>query len=222
VVLVPTLAPGVNVDNIGEIVDYALQRSPTVRGIHFQPISYFGRYPEAPDDASRITIPEVIRAIEEQTGGKIRNEHFEPPGAENAMCSFHANFVLMPDGKLVAWTRRKTQCCCEPTSAADGVLKSQEFVARNWIAPDEVITLQTGPSLGEWDTLLERARTYAFGISGMAFQDAWDLDLERLKDCCIHTVSPDGRIIPFCAYNLTDRSGRAIYRGQKSAARAHA
>jgi uncharacterized radical SAM superfamily Fe-S cluster-containing enzyme len=47
----------------------------------------------------------------------------------------------------------------------------------------------------------------------MAFQDAWNLDLERLRDCCIHTVSTDGRIVPFCAYNLTSRSGRALYRG---------
>jgi hypothetical protein len=46
----------------------------------------------------------------------------------------------------------------------------------------------------------------------MAFQDAWTLDLERLRDCCIHTVSPDGRLIPFCAYYLTSRDGRPLYR----------
>ena len=59
----------------------------------------------------------------------------------------------------------------------------------------------------------------------MAFQDAWNLDLDRLRDCCIHTVSPDGRIIPFCAYNLTDQAGRALYRipsDQVTAARRNA
>ncbi|MBZ0304532.1 MAG: radical SAM protein, partial [Anaerolineae bacterium] len=61
---------------------------------------------------------------------------------------------------------------------------------------------------------LARTKTHTFCISGMAFQDAWTLDLERLRECCIHTVSPDGRIIPFCAYNLTSQSGRAIYRDQ--------
>jgi uncharacterized radical SAM superfamily Fe-S cluster-containing enzyme len=52
----------------------------------------------------------------------------------------------------------------------------------------------------------------------MAFQDAWTLDLERLRDCCIHVLSPDGRLIPFCAYNLTARDGRSSYRhmGQMS------
>jgi uncharacterized radical SAM superfamily Fe-S cluster-containing enzyme len=46
----------------------------------------------------------------------------------------------------------------------------------------------------------------------MAFQDAWTLDLERLRDCYIHTASPDGRLVPFCAYNLTDRLGHSLYR----------
>ena len=45
VVLVPTLVPGVNTDAIGEIIRFALPRVPGVRGVHFQPISYFGRYP---------------------------------------------------------------------------------------------------------------------------------------------------------------------------------
>ena len=56
IVLVPTLVPGVNTDQIGQIIDYALRRLPHVRGVHFQPISYFGRYPKAPDDAQRITL----------------------------------------------------------------------------------------------------------------------------------------------------------------------
>ena len=46
----------------------------------------------------------------------------------------------------------------------------------------------------------------------MAFQDAWNLDLERLRECYIHNISPDGRLIPFCAYNLTDQSGHSLYR----------
>jgi uncharacterized radical SAM superfamily Fe-S cluster-containing enzyme len=46
----------------------------------------------------------------------------------------------------------------------------------------------------------------------MAFQDAWTLDLDRLRECYIHTASPDGRLVPFCAYNLTDKYGRSLYR----------
>ncbi len=38
-------------------------------------------------------------------------------------------------------------------------------------------------------------------ISGMHFQDDYNYDIERVKRCVIHYVVPDGRIIPFCAYN---------------------
>ena len=49
----------------------------------------------------------------------------------------------------------------------------------------------------------------------MAFQDAWTLNLERLRGCCIHVARPDGRLIPFCAFNLTSRSGRPLYRPRR-------
>jgi uncharacterized radical SAM superfamily Fe-S cluster-containing enzyme len=48
----------------------------------------------------------------------------------------------------------------------------------------------------------------------MAFQDAWSLNLERLQGCCIHVAQPDGRLVPFCAFNLTSRDGRSLYRGR--------
>ena len=216
VVLVPTLVPGVNTDDIGGIIEFALHHAPTVRGVHFQPISYFGRYPQPPSDADRITIPEIIRAIEAQTRGAIKCESFSPPGGENALCSFHGNFVLMPDGKLLSLTKHTPDksCCGRPAPAQQGAVKSREFVARNWSAPGDRIELRPigGPSLGEWDVFLSRAQTHTFCISGMAFQDAWNLDLERLRDCYIHVASPNGWLVPFCAYNLTDQSGHPLYR----------
>ncbi len=216
VILVPTLAPGVNLHNIGEIVRFGLAHAPTVRGVHFQPVSYFGRYPTAPADEDRVTLPEVIRALAVQTEGLVKIEHFVPPGCENARCSFHGNFVQLEDGRLHAWTRHqaRTCCCSQPKPAEEGAAESRAFVAQRWAAPEPPATPtdSNSPSLGGWDELLARARTHIFCISGMAFQDAWTLDLERLRDCCIHTVAPDGRIVPFCAYNLTARDGRSLYR----------
>ena len=224
VILVPTCVPGVNTDNIGDIVLFALEQSPTVRGVHFQPVSYFGRYSSSPTDRDRVTLPEVIRAVESQTDGLIPRQAFKPSGCENAVCSFHANLVIMPDGSLLPWTRHEVQasCCCQPERAEEGAAKAREFTARYW-SPAEMDQAPAGPAggsptLGGWDIVLSRARTHAFCISGMAFQDAWTLDLDRLRDCCIHTVAPDGRIIPFCAYNLTNRQGRPLYRGRGTAA----
>ena len=67
------------------------------------------------------------------------------------------------------------------------------------------------PTLGV-DEFLEQVRRNSFTITGMAFQDAWNLDLDRLRNCCIHIAAPDGRLIPFCAYNLTGSSGVGLYR----------
>ncbi len=217
VVLVPTLVPGVNTDQIGSIIEFALQRLPAVRGVHFQPISYFGRYPGPPGDDDRITIPEIITAIETQTGGKIRSGHFKPPGCENALCSFHGNFVLMADGELRAWTQcRSADCGCKTIQAAEGAAKARRFVTQFWSHPKEgrylPATSLDAPGLGAWDDFVARAVTHSLSVSGMAFQDAWTLDLERLKDCCIHVVHPDGRLIPFCAYNITNGEGRSYYR----------
>ena len=51
-----------------------------------------------------------------------------------------------------------------------------------------------------------------FTVSGMVFQDAYNLDLDRLRRCYICEVDTDKGMIPFCAYNLTDNQGRALYR----------
>ena len=216
VILVPTLVPGINIHQIGPIINFAIEHIPGVRGVHFQPVSYFGRNPTGrPGDKHRITIPEIIRGIEGQTRGRIKTEHFKPPGAENSFCSFHGNFVLMPDGDLKPWTLHESgKSCCKPEPAGEGSRRARLFQAQFWTCcPKSPGSPTIGPSLGGWDVFLERTRTHSLCISGMAFQDAWNLDLERLRDCHLHVVHPDGRLIPFCAYNLTDAQGRSFYRG---------
>ncbi len=54
----------------------------------------------------------------------------------------------------------------------------------------------------------------AFCISAMAFQDAWNVDLERLRECFIHVVGAHQGIVPFCAYNMTNMLGDSLYRGK--------
>jgi uncharacterized radical SAM superfamily Fe-S cluster-containing enzyme len=228
VVLVPTLVPGVNTGEIGAIIDYAVRHAPTVRGVHFQPISYFGRYPQGPADADRLTLPEVIELLQAQCGSAIRAEHFAPPACEHALCSFHGNFLVAEDGQLMALGNRKSACCSTgeanaiiPT-ALEGREKSVGFTARQWSAPPLPLALAATPCacehepqkpLDDLDRFLARARTHTFSISAMAFQDVWNLDLERLRGCCIHVMSPEGKLIPFCAYNLTSNLGKPLYRG---------
>lgn len=217
VVLVPTLIPGVNDSHIGAIIQFAISKMPIVRGVHFQPVSYFGRYPAEPRDQDRITLPRVIREIEKQTKGQMNASHFRPPGGEHGHCSFHGNFVLMADGKLKPLAPEGNACCCQ-ANAGGGSNRARQFVARQWSAPKRTMTQQgyiskvKAGNLDNLDEFLDRVNTYKLAISGMAFQDAWTLDLDRLKQCYIHVIGPNNRLIPFCAYNLTDRYGRALYR----------
>jgi uncharacterized radical SAM superfamily Fe-S cluster-containing enzyme len=217
VVLVPTVVPGVNDRELGSIVKFAFENLDVVRGVHFQPVSYFGRYPQAPSNTDRITIPEVIRKLEVQTGGLIASQAFRPPGCENALCSFHGTFVLMPDGSVKALTSHASDCRCGPEQASEGASKTRRFVAQNWAQTKNPTSSDpcSGFAMGEWDILLQRAFTHKLCISGMAFQDVWNIDLDRLRDCCIHVVARDDRLIPFCAYNLTSSAGRPLFgRGQ--------
>ena len=40
-----------------------------------------------------------------------------------------------------------------------------------------------------------------FTIVIQAFADPYNLDLKALMKCCVGELIPDGRMIPFCAYN---------------------
>lgn len=226
VVLVPTLVPGVNTHEVGAIIDYAVRHAPTVRGVHFQPISYFGRYPQAPTDTERLTLPEVIELIEAQSNGALRAEYFAPPACEHALCSFHGTFLVEEHGRLTPLGSGQAACCStgEPRTslptALEGREKSVRFTARQWSLPalalapaDACACSATDRPQDDFDRFLARARTHTFSLSAMVFQDAWNLDLERLRGCCIHVVSPQGFLIPFCAYNLTSQQGRPLYRG---------
>lgn len=209
VVLVPTVVPGINTDNIGEMIQFAIENSPGVRGIHFQPVSYFGRFPQEPSDEDRITLPQVMQAIEAQTEGLIKTDNLKPPGCENALCSFHGNFRILPGGKIKALS---TNSCCSGEKAYVGASKNRKFVSRQWTGISLDVPSNKENLENTWDNLLHELKTHSFTISGMAFQDAWNLDLERLKDCCIHVMSPEGKLIPFCAYNLTSADGTSLYR----------
>jgi len=235
VVLVPTLIPGVNTGEIGAILRAAISLAPAVRAVHFQPVSYFGRYPNTPRDADRITIPEVIQMIDEQTSGQFPAAHFYPASGENPYCSFHGKFWLYPDGKIVPAARPAVVSCCGSVSdpalvqlgtvnqtPGEGARRAQRFVAQHWKFPAGTPSPSCENSgqfgVASFDEFLAEKKN-TFCISGMAFQDAWNLDLERLRECFLHVLSPEQQLVPLCAYNLTACNGRTLYRSQSGALR---
>ena len=206
VVLVPVIAAGVNEDQLWPIVRYALDNSPAVRGVHIPPISYFGRCAlERP--ARPLTIPTVLRLLEAQSGGVLRAADFSGGGAENPYCSFHATYRILKDGGLKALPKREEGCC----TASDD---SRVSVAEQW-SGESCCCGDTESKLTETsalDEFLQEIRRRTFTVSGMVFQDAWNLDLERLQRCHIYEADSRYGMVPFCAYNLTAADGRTLYR----------
>lgn len=206
VILVCTVVPNINDKSLWKLIEFGLENAPTVRGVHFQPVSYFGRIPKIPEDADRITMPEVMSSIVEQSNNKIKLSDFGPSGCENARCSFHANYAYV-DNKLIAVSKKNN--CCGVEDGKEGSHKAVKFVERNWSG---VKMNKYTPKKNSFEELAQKIKNGFFSISGMAFQDAWNLDIERLKDCCIHVVSKEGNLIPFCAYNITAVNQKKLYR----------
>ncbi|WP_051305650.1 radical SAM (seleno)protein TrsS [Desulfogranum mediterraneum] len=209
IVLVPTLVRGVNTSQLWEIVRFGLERQPHVRGVHFQPMSYFGRFPAefVPD---HVTLPEVMSGLARQSQGRLQLSDFRPPGCEHALCSFSARYISQEDGRL---TRLGSDACdCSPVPAEEGALTSIGVTARQWSGVGKEAAEECSRPADGLEHFLQRARTHTFSLSGMAFQDCWSMNLERLQGCCIHVAQADGGLVPFCSFNLTARDGRGLHR----------
>lgn len=258
VILVPVIAPGLNEGEIGALLDYAVSRMPVVRGVHFQPISYFGRCPEE-KEGYRLTIPKLLSLMEAQTGGRISAGHFTGGNATNPYCTFQANYLRMEDGSLTPMVHGTARAYATSEQA-------REFVARQWTGPEDggccggaegqeetAVDCCCGAEGGagccspegetdsccgaeeasedgggccccgedtarmqldtsSLDEFLARLHNNTFAVSGMLFQDAWNLDLARLRRCYILETDSRYGMVPFCAYNLTSREGRTLYR----------
>ena len=215
VVLVCTLVRGVNDGQVGDLLRFALSRGGHVRGLHFQPVSSFGRFPWDMGDAPRITLPELMVCLEKQSRGMVKASHFHAPSCEHPLCSFSAVYARNGDNTLGEPVG--AACCSGGTSTvesprvvdnAEGSRASRAFTAAHWASPRKESSLNDAFSR----FLARSGAERRFTLSAMAFQDALSLDVERVRGCCIHVVAPDGRMIPFCLYNLTSFDNISLYR----------
>lgn len=200
VTLVPTLVPGVNTHEIGDILRFAVAASPAVRGVHFQPVSYFGRIPAPPSDDDRFTLDDLLAEIKAQAGDLVPADSLVPSRCDHPLCGFHGDYIVLAGGVLHPLSRRgkaaSQPCCC----GSDLSAQNREYVGTRWER-----TRPTGGREGDitdMDYFLERFRSHSFTVTSMAFQDAGTLDVERLRRCSLH-VYHGGKLVPFCARYLT-------------------
>ncbi|MGD1818195.1 MAG: radical SAM (seleno)protein TrsS [Pleomorphochaeta sp.] len=205
VLLVVTVSPKANLKDIGEIVNFAKDNLPTVRGIHFQPMSYFGRFPgKCPPDEDRCSLSDVMHALVEQTG-EMKFEEFSPRKRYDSHCAFSTLYYVDEEKKLHHLESENSQV--KPPKNTDFATNTNKFTNMRWRLPQET-------EKGKMLNFMNHVREYTMAISGMGFQDCWNFDINRVKGCCVHVITSDLKKVPLCAFHLTSVNGERIYNNE--------
>ncbi|GAI45770.1 unnamed protein product, partial [marine sediment metagenome] len=107
IVLVPTVINSVNDHEVGDILKFGLKNIDIIRGVNFQPVSLVDRMPREERERYRITIPDVIKRIEEQTDGEIRTEDFFPVPTAMAISDFVESLAKRPMYDILSRLERR-------------------------------------------------------------------------------------------------------------------
>jgi len=212
--LVVTLQKGVNDDEIGAILEFAAAQ-PCVRGVTLQPIQEAGRTEGYDRHENRLTVSEIRRRIAEQS------RVFELADVVPVPCNpdtLAMAYALKLGGELVPLTRfvdAATLVAGERSTIVfeqDPALRARVF---DLFATNHSPESQAS-CLSELLCCLPRVQAPAtldyrnvFRVLIVQFMDAHSLDIRALKKSCIHIAEPDGRLIPFEAYNLFYRGAQA-------------
>ena len=222
--LVVTLQPGVNDHEIGALVKFGIAR-PWITGISFQPATYSGRHVLPEDLEKRITFPDVIRAVAEQTEGMFREDDFLPLPCAHPNC--HSLTYAFRSGGLIVPLTRFIDARNHLDILANGILftrnRAKEIIERYLakfsgcgigclpaIEGHDAATTEAAESFFSRAIAEKLSQSDVFRITITSFLDAYNFDVRRLMKCCIHHVLPSGHIIPFCAYNVLYREGHAV------------
>lgn len=210
--LVVTLQKGVNDQEIGKIVDYALQQK-SIRGVTFQPTQIAGRLEQFDLEHNRITLTEVRRKILEQTDVFNADDLIPVPCNPDALVMAYALKLgesVMPLTRLVNPTELLDNSKNTIVYEQDEVLQanmmklfstgtSVECAEEDFKSIMCCLPKIDAPDLG-YDNL--------FRIIIMNFIDAYNFDVRAIKKSCVHIVNKDNKIIPFETMNLFYRDDK--------------
>jgi uncharacterized radical SAM superfamily Fe-S cluster-containing enzyme len=229
VVLVAVIERGVNEHEIGRIVEFAIQH-PAVFGISFQVAFHAQRYAHG-DPLQRLTLPDILKAVETQTNGLFTVPDFIPIPCCAPTCGF-ATYALLGREQVTPIPRLLpvdiyldyVQNRSLPSLDADllrlleGLWSSSAQVGADRTSEMIFQALGGSPAPGQPDWSGGRCEScrvglpfsmhqprdlgrHIFMISVRDFMDRWTFDTRDIHKCCIGVLLPDGRTIPFCAYN---------------------
>jgi len=211
--LVVTLQKAVNLDHIGEILDFAVKQR-CVRGITFQPTQIAGRLSKFEAEKNRTTLTEVRQEILKQSPLFKAADIVPVPCHPEAIAMAYglkANGQFHPLSDFIKPDDLLQHAGNNITLEKDLALRQKFFeLFSTGISADAA-----APSLKSLLCCLPQfatGLTYSdiFRVVIMQFYDAHNFDLRPIKKSCVHIVHEDGRVIPFDTMNLFYRDSRII------------
>ncbi|MDE1765577.1 MAG: radical SAM protein [Thaumarchaeota archaeon] len=195
-VLVATIQRGVNECEVGSLVDLALTNG-TVRGLVFQPTFYSGRHPDV-DPMNIVTYPEVIKLACTQSKFGLTESDFVPNPCCFPTCN-QSCYMYVDDKNTVPLARAVNvedyvEYFTNRPVADLGQIKQSLNVLNSCCGDGESSSCCTIPDLRGIEKNIKV-------IMVQSFMDAFSFDVKKVMKCCVHEITPDGKIIPFCAFN---------------------
>ena len=210
-VLVAAIEREVNVDEVGQILDFGLKH-PAVCGVVYQPVTHVGRHIPF-DPMQRVTIPDVIHGIVEQTKGRFVLDDFVPVPCCFPTCQ--VNSYIFVDGDTVIPLPRLLKIedyldyitnralprlpdAGAIQTALEGLWSASAVAGTEATASMFQCACGPGLDLGDGLTPLNK---HIFQVAIKDFMDSYTFSVKQVMKCCVGILVPDGRVIPFCAYN---------------------
>ena len=210
VTLVAAVERGLNEHELGAIVRFGLAH-PAVTGVVFQPVTHSGPPTSSSTRSTRLTNSDVIDAIGEQLPEWFRDADFFPVPCCFPTC--RSVTYALDDGEDRGADPAAARCrglprlrrqpgrarLRGPRGAGEAVVGDRRPAA----APPggRAARVRCLRDAGSTCPSCARSPRAAFMIVIQDFQDPYTLNVKQLMKCCVEEITPDGRLIPFCAYN---------------------
>lgn len=204
VTLVAAVERRVNEHEVGDIVRFAVAH-PAVMSVAFQPVTHSGRH-LAFDPLDRVTNADVIKLLAAQVPEWFRVPDFVPVPCCAPTCRSMC-YAVVDDAGLLPLTRlvdvdQYLDYVSNRILPDPGIRDALERMFSASALPGAERALTACESCRpELPQALRELWRHFFLVVVQDFQDAYTLNVRQLMKCCVAEIVPDGRIIPFCAFN---------------------